>query len=68
MVKAMKDNFVWNNGIIIRVSGVRVPPPPPFFFKQNRQFLAITPCLKFCVDSHKYARSVNLCVTGVRQR
>ena len=30
LVEAVKDNFVWNNGIIIRVSGVRVPPPLPF--------------------------------------
>ncbi len=30
LAEAVKDNFVWNNGIIIRVSGVRVPPPLPF--------------------------------------
>ena len=30
LAKAMRCNFVWNNGIIIRVSGVRVPPPLPF--------------------------------------
>ena len=27
LAEAVKDNFVWNNGIIIRVSGVQVPPP-----------------------------------------
>ena len=30
LVKAIRDSFVWKSGIIIRVSGVRVPPPLPF--------------------------------------
>ena len=40
LAKAMKDNFVWNNGIIIRVSGVRVPPPLPFLSIQSMYYSA----------------------------
>ena len=35
LAEAVKDNFVWNNGIIIRVSGVQVPPPLPNFLLKH---------------------------------
>ena len=33
LAETVGDSFVWRSGIIIRVSGVRVPPPLPTFFQ-----------------------------------
>ena len=59
LVKAIRDSFVWKSGIIIRVSGVRVPPPLPFLSIQSmncsvskivlRRFLRYTPLTHFLV-------------------
>ena len=54
-----------SDGIIIRVSGVRVPPLLPFFFKQNCKFLAVTPCFNMSEESNENNRFVTACVTGV---
>ena len=54
-----------SDGIIIRVSGVQVPPPLPFFPSKSLSFLPVTPCFNMSVESHENTRFVKVCVTGL---
>ena len=65
LAETVGDSFVWRSGIIIRVSGVRVPPPLPPFSISTLKYRPITLDFLIRSESHILGCFVKGCVTSM---